>query len=893
MLRATFSPRDLGFLLAGIWLICLISFASSLQAEAPQLVTVGPEADAETEEVITSRTSVSDGETELDLPERPSPLLPSRRDEPLLVQDATPAPAPDSPVTPAPAPATPPAVPPSASTFTASEDVDDPDAIVQAQFVGATGLEIFLAQYQELTGRFIVWVGEVDTGQTLRVDFPGGSSALPKAELIRLIEMTLLANDYALVPASEDGKFLKLFNVNQQNPRSKGAPQIVATSSGLPESEEVVTFYMAMDYIDATEAQTIFQSVIPPQGQYGAITVVPQANALIIQENSQNVRRLAELKELIDVESAKVETKFVKLERADAEVVAEAILQLLEEDAQQTATPTATPSRRPGATPGAGGAPDPTAAVVPGAEAPAVVNVAAGGSVQLSEAGLLPGVTRLIPDPRTNSILVVTRPQNMPIVVGLIKEYDRAIEVKTPYARQLYYREADELLEVLSQVLAEEAGEEGAPAGGLGAGTVSNVGRGARTGGGGGGTTGGEGGTTAGGGAQTRLSDPEELAGPTSVTVGRTILISDNKTNSIYVIGPQENVEKVDKLIDELDVRAKQVYIATVIGQFGLNESRSLGITYLQRFQQINNSIYEGGVASSLVANIPLTEFPDARSFLQTSDFTPIPGFTVFSTFDDSLDIYLNALQDSGRFKTLSRPVIFTENNKRAVISVGERVPVPTTTVTDVTGGNTAINSNIGFEEVNLTLEIVPLINANREVTLDISQINDSVTGSTVIGGNEVPNIASQEILTTVTVPDRSTVALGGLITEDESVNRSGIPILMDIPILGRLFSSKSTMKNPSELIVLIQPSVIESEADLVYQNMIEQRRTEVADEARELLEGKLPEVRRALPAEGEFVPPLPEAYVAPGETSRDSGKYTAPPGEYSTDESLTIPNPE
>ena len=114
----------------------------------------------------------------------------------------------------------------------------------------------------------------------------------------------------------------------------------------------------------------------------------------------------------------------------------------------------------------------------------------------------------------------------------------------------------------------------------------------------------------------------------------------------------------------------------------------------------------------------------------------------------------------------------------------------PSVRFRNTTGGrilNTGLaqQSNIEFKKVALQLEVVPLINFPNEVSLDILQKVDSVAGSTVVSGNAIPNLATRYIRTTVSAPNNSTIVLGGLIMDNKQDNRSGIPILGRIPVVG------------------------------------------------------------------------------------------------------------
>ncbi len=157
--------------------------------------------------------------------------------------------------------------------------------------------------------------------------------------------------------------------------------------------------------------------------------------------------------------------------------------------------------------------------------------------------------------------------------------------------------------------------------------------------------------------------------------------------------------------------------------------------------------------------------------------------------------------------------MVFTSNNKKAIIASGQEIPVPVNTIQSATGGgiiNTGLaqQSNIQYKKVALQLEVVPLINSEREVSLDILQKLDSLAGSTTVDGNAIPNIATRYIKTTVSAPNGSTIVLGGLIMDHKERNATGYPLLGRLPVVGALFRNTTKSKMRSELIVLMRPEV-------------------------------------------------------------------------------------
>jgi len=215
-----------------------------------------------------------------------------------------------------------------------------------------------------------------------------------------------------------------------------------------------------------------------------------------------------------------------------------------------------------------------------------------------------------------------------------------------------------------------------------------------------------------------------------------------------------------------------------------------------------------------------------------------LSGLAIYGTIGDAISYFVRALDQRSNFKILARPAVYTANNKRAVISSGQRVPVPQSTLSNLTTGttggvinnssSTAVAATVGYEDVELRLEVIPLINSNNEVTLKVAQINDTLGNNVNISGNQVPIVNSQRITTTVTVPSGATIVLGGLIKDQVTKDNNGIPYLMDVPFLGNFFKYTTNSKERDELLVFIQPSVVNDDIQTLRASLKEERRTKV-----------------------------------------------------------------
>src|ERR1700693_1160952 len=183
--------------------------------------------------------------------------------------------------------------------------------------------------------------------------------------------------------------------------------------------------------------------------------------------------------------------------------------------------------------------------------------------------------------------------------------------------------------------------------------------------------------------------------------------------------------------------------------------------------------------------------------------------------------------------------MVFISNNKKAILASGQEVPIPVNSLTALNTGtvnNTgvpSVASSIEYKKVALQLEVVPLINSEKEVSLDILQKIDSLVagGNVNIGGNSVPTIATRYIRTSVTAPNGTTIILGGLIQDNNGKNSSGVPYLDRIPLLGSLFRNTTKTRDRTELIILMCPEVTLTKLDLYRLRQKSEERTHFGPE--------------------------------------------------------------
>jgi general secretion pathway protein D len=693
-------------------------------------------------------------------------------------------------------------------------------ATVRLQFPNSDVVDV-LHLYEQLTGKKLVMDNFVQGKVNIFI-----AKDVSREEAIKIIEMSMALNGISLVPAGRD--IVDVVGAGQ-NPRKAPVP-IISDLGDIPAGNPVVSFLFRLQYADPQELQQVLMAYF--QGSSGTINILalPKSSSLLVTQNADIIRQLAGVIEQVDVAPAEVVSEFIKLDRADASKVVDMLKDIFEKGAET--------SGQPGVRGVKGGVPQP----VPMGDS--------GGGGLLSEEAVIVGKIKITPDVRTNRIHIVTRPINMPFIRDLIHEFDANVEFAKPVTRYLRYISAGDVLPVLVQALTEPGTDQGAGGqGGLpGVGPSPGQGQGQQRQGGAGTSplTNNYTGSGSQSGTGSSLNISEELSTqpvdtvPKAVTIGNSKLIADQRANSIIVLGNREVVMKVEKILDEMDVKAPQVSLSTVIGQLTLSNNEEFGVDWFAKYNKRfvgtsrNNSVFGTNdpnvpIASSSVAP-GSSVAPVVSNILDPANlinFSQIiqnvgNGTNIYVAAGNAFAAIVHLLESTQRFRVISRPTVFTSNNKKAIIASGQEVPVPVSTLSNtnvggVVNNTAAVSASIEYKKVVLQLEVVPLINSEKEVSLDILQKIDSIVpgGNVNISGNSVPTIDTRYIRTNVSAANGSTIVLGGLIEDQKQKNYQGFPYLSRIPLLGAAFRSTSSGKQRRELIILMCPEVTLTKLDL------------------------------------------------------------------------------
>ena len=282
-------------------------------------------------------------------------------------------------------------------------------------------------------------------------------------------------------------------------------------------------------------------------------------------------------------------------------------------------------------------------------------------------------------------------------------------------------------------------------------------------------------------------------------------IVADNRNNALLVYATSAEYELVQAALDKLDIVPLQVFIEATIAEVTLNDTLKYGLEW---FFDVGNSTVTFNTSTTT-----RTSKPDPSKLI----FAQPPGFSwLFATSD--VRLVLNALSQITDVKVISSPQLLVLDNEPARLQVGDQVPISVRSSTSVTDPEAPIVNEIEYRDTGVILDIIPRVNSNGMVVLDIIQEVSDVVPATTVGSTSTqvtsPTISQRRIASTVAVGSGETVALGGLIRDRNENGTSGVPLLSDIPVLGNLFKTTSDVQRRTELLVLLTPRVIRDSND-------------------------------------------------------------------------------
>lgn len=271
--------------------------------------------------------------------------------------------------------------------------------------------------------------------------------------------------------------------------------------------------------------------------------------------------------------------------------------------------------------------------------------------------------------------------------------------------------------------------------------------------------------------------------------IGKVSVTADEANNALLILTTPRAWMTIETALRQLDAEPLQVLLEAAIAEVTLTDELRYGVQY---FLQSNH--HQGVLtATSSTAITP-----------------PVPGFSYMFSDGTDIRIILDALSAVTNVEVISSPEVLVLNNQTARLQVGDQVPVATQQAVSVTDPDAPIVNSIQYYDTGVILEVTPRVNRGGMVMMDVSQEVSDVTETDTSTLNS-PTIRQRKISSSVAIRDGETIALGGLIKDNRTQTKSGIPILKDVPVVGNLFRSTGDERTKTELMVLITPRVVDN----------------------------------------------------------------------------------
>ena len=593
----------------------------------------------------------------------------------------------------------------------------------------------------------------------------------------------LAALDANSLAVYEHGKFLKI--VDKQRAKQFPIPTITDPTEPYTLNEQMVTRIFKVKNVEIEQLRGVLQQLVPPSGD----TVPFQPDTIIVNDLGSNMHRLERIVQQLDTRSGADEIRIIQVQYASAQEIADKITKLFESKVNR-------PGQRPGT---AVIAAPPSGAMAPSPGAPAGAPEATGGVATLSQ---------LIPDERTNKLIIIASPIAMERINALIREID--IPISGEGRINVYPLEnanAEDVASTLQTLAQGTANRPKTPAPPPGTGAP-------------------------------------KAAGAAELFSGEVKISADKATNSLVVIASQNDYRSLVRVIERLDIQRRQVFVEAVIMEVNLDRRTDLGINLHGGYPLSTSNgtapIVFGtkySTQTGLPPSMSIASLLSMGGFLAGLQGPTNAALTIGGQAIPAFGIVINALQTSSDVNVLSTPHILTTDNEEAEITVGQNVPFQSgfstglsglsglSGLTGATGATGALGALGGLsslgggtpygtiqrQNVDLKLSIKPQINLSDYVRLVITeQIEEIASQDPVLG----PTTSKRTAKTTVVAKDQQTVVIGGIMQDRVVESVSKTPILGDIPLLGNLFRQQTRRKVKTNLLLFLTPYIIRDSSD-------------------------------------------------------------------------------
>jgi len=555
---------------------------------------------------------------------------------------------------------------------------------------------------------------------------------------------------YTLV---KSGAFYKVINARD----IRYTPTKNYTGNYTPDTENYVMRVIALKNVSAAEIARNFR---PFMSRYGRIIDIKQTNTVIMADTGTNINRLVKMVKFLDIPGFEETLQIVRVKNSSAQEIAKLLDSILKGGSGANARPV-------------GGA--------------ATARFSGTGSEGSSSSV----ISRIIAEPRTNSIIAMANAEGAKQLRELIAKLDvKLVSAGSGRVHVYYlnYGDSEELAKTLSSIVSGNVSQAG------GAGAAAAAPRF----------------TTAGGVAENAIFSAEVK------------ITSDKNNNALVVTASPTDWLTLKDVIGRLDIPRDQVYVEGMIMEANVTKEKAFGTSFVGAYGQGNAQ--RAGLGSSDLFNLLGGNPTSISGFFAGigAGGTRTVNIGGNNVKVSGVNALIRAVASHQNTNVLATPQILALDNTEATFEVGETVPIREQTLNNA-GGN--VGFNVRQQEAKLSLKITPQINkVTRFVKLKINQrIDDfqNVDPAVSQAGNGVPTTIRSAI-TEVMVRDRDTIAMGGLLRDRDTVTFSKVPLLGDIPVLGWLFKSKSRRLDKVNLLFFMTPRILAPYSKTASKNTLE-----------------------------------------------------------------------
>ncbi|MBQ4198584.1 MAG: hypothetical protein II649_01760 [Kiritimatiellae bacterium] len=721
-------------------------------------------------------------------------------------------------------------------------------------------VEILLMSYAKEAGKVLLPAPNLPKTQ---ITLSSNGRELDKDSYLQAIEVTLTMNGIVIEPFGDI--FLRAFE--RKTVRTQGIRTLMnVATNGIPERGRVISQLIRLEHITAEEAQKAVEGFKDPNGLF---QVFERNNAILVTDTQENVNRMLEIIKELDVPTPVLEEVFVREIKYAIATDIKTYLETIVTESQKD-------SQKPGASVKSSGAPGFSRPSIPtqpsrllnlnnrpGTPPPAPTpNAVLTAAISDADRGMIRGKVLIVADERSNKLIIITAKANMDFFDKVITTLDveTTPEVSVDVIR-LKYADAEDVASMLNDLIgassnSQSKNNQNANANRTGA-ANHNLTQ-----------------NRPGAAPRPQTANPT-FAGNTNLgelNKDNIKILADKRINGIVVMARKADMAAVKRVIDDMDVKLSQVLLETVIIQVELGDDLQTGVDWVQRGRQkefkseqvtdsygrklfweevtddygntrmrqtttetanpvmktiksisrdgfYNNGSYMlgggGGSGTSMLGTLM------NAAVNSTTNEGPIGGGLNYFLKSDKLNIasVIQAAKSDSRTKVLASPILMTLDNKEATIEATDMIYL-------FSGyqysGSTYSGSQVrNYEkrDIGLTVKVTPRINPNGTVVLEIeekfeTQGADQNVPNESGGTDPYATVTTRKMQSEVTVENQQTIMMGGLTKKSNVQSESGIPLLKDIPWIGRwLFGSVSIKEARSELLVFITPYVLDDAA--------------------------------------------------------------------------------